>query len=350
MHILRRIALAVLSPLFIFLLMVTAIIIGFTRTATQPEAVKRLAAQSGLYDTIVPSLLQQQKVISTPLGSISASDPAVQQAAGQAVPPKYVQQNAEAAIDSIYAWLDGKVSQPSLNFNLGGQNPSFADNMAARVQQKLVGLPVCSTAQSLAIARAGSFDALNATCLPRGITAAGISQQVKDYLQANGSFLDKTRITTADLKDKNGQTIFERDGIKSIPPQYQLAKNAPWILTSLAILTGTGIVLLSRTRAAGLKHIGLNLVIIGLLMLVFSWALNRTVNTSLVPKIAMDNIVLQQGVRNIATGLTRQTTKNYYFFGGIYVALGILAVSSWLYLNKRNRLSTAVQSSVRKKS
>lgn len=349
MHILRRVALTVLSPLFVFLVMATAIIAGFARTAMQPEAVKGLVAESGLYDTIVPSLLQQQKVISTPLGSISASDPAVQKAAGQAVPPKYVQQNAETAIDSLYAWLDGKVSQPSLNFNFGEQNSVFADNIAAGVQQKLAGLPACSTAQSITIARSGSFDALNATCLPRGVTAAGVAQQVKAYMNSNGSFLDKPLISTTDFKDDKGRSIFN-ERYKDIPIYYQLAKKMLWILAMLTALVGIGIVLLSATRAAGLKHIGLNLLIVGLLILIFSWVLNRTVNTSLVPKITIGNAALQQGVRNLATDLTRQIDKNYWFFGGLYVALGTLAVGSSLYLSKRNRPSAATQTAVRKKS
>src|SRR5665213_3776080 len=107
MDILKKLALGVLSPLFIVLLFATAFDIGFVRTATHPVTVKKLVAESGIYDSVVPSVLQQTKSIQTDVGTISASDPAIQKAANAAISPQFVKQNTETAIDSVYKWLDG---------------------------------------------------------------------------------------------------------------------------------------------------------------------------------------------------------------------------------------------------
>jgi hypothetical protein len=323
MHILRKVGLGILSPLFIFLLFATAFDIGFIRTATHPATVKKLVAESGVYNSVVPDLLKQSGSITTPLGDISAADPAVLQAAQQVVSPQNVQHQTETAIDSIYQWLDGRIAQPQFTIGLAGNNGAFADSVSVVIGQRLAGLAACSASQSLAIARAGNFDAIDTTCLPRGVTAAQLAAQVKSSIAANQDFISQASISTANIKSgDNGQPLFEQPGVKSAPKQYQRAKKTPLILSVLTILIGAGIVFLSSSWQKGLRHTGINLVIIGLIMLIFSWGLNRAVSTKVVPKISLDNAVLQQDIRNLVTDIARQIDKNYWFFGGLYTVLG----------------------------
>jgi hypothetical protein len=336
MHIIRRLVLGLISPLFVVLLLVTAFDVGFIKTATHPTTVKKLISESGLYDSLVPSVLQQNKTISTPVGDVSATDPEIQKAVTSAVTPQAVQQNVEGAIDNIYQWLNGQVAQPTFKIDFSSSSGSIAANIANVVQSKTANLPTCTTAQSLAITRNGQFDAINATCLPRGVTAASLADQVRSGL-ASDSFFDKAKLSAADFKNGSGQSVFS-DKLKSAPKQYQNAKKTPFILTLLTILTGVGIVFLSRTRLIGLRHVGINLVIVGVLMLVLSWGLNRAVGTKIVPKIKIDNnAVLQTDVRNLATDIAQQVDKNYWFFGGIYTILGAGAIGGSIYLSKKPR-------------
>src|SRR5262249_11460494 len=106
------------------------------------------------------------------------------------------------------------------------------------------------------------------------------------------------------------KSIFKLDGANELPKQYQNAKKTPWILSILTILVGAGIVFLSSTWRKGLRHIGINLLIIGLVMLVFSWALNQAVTKKIVPKIKVDNAIFQQDIRNLVTDLAQQIDKN----------------------------------------
>jgi hypothetical protein len=336
MDILKKLALGVLSPLFITLLFVTAFDIGFVRTATHAGTVKKLVAESGVYDSVVPSVLQQTKSIQTSVGTISVSDPLIEKAANQAITPQYVKQNTETAIDSVYKWLDGEIAQPEFKVDLSGAKTSFADNVASAVGQKLSGLPACTAAQNAAIAQTGQFDAVNAACLPRGTSAAQAADQVRASLSGSQDFLEKTNISAGSIKNGDSNKSVFDDQLKNAPKQYQRAKKTPLILSVLTILTGAGIVFLSRTWQKGLRHIGINLVVIGLVMLVFSYVLNRAVSTKLVPKIKLDNAILQQDIRNLATDLTQQVDKNYWYFGGLYTVLGAGGITAAEIFRRRD--------------
>jgi hypothetical protein len=338
----RKLALGILSPLFIILLFATAFDVGFIRTATHPVTVKKLVAESGIYDTAVLNVLQQTKTIQTSVGNFSASDPIIQNAAKTAITPQYVQQNTEVAIDNIYQWLDGQIAQPNFSFDLSGAKNAFAEQVAGGVQQKLSTLSACTPAQNLAIAQSGSYDAVNANCLPKGVTPASAASNVKAGILNNQDFIKETKIGAANVKGDNpNQSVFDQSDVKNIPKQYQRAKKTPFILAILTILAGAGIVFLSRSWQVGLRHIGINLVVIGIIMLVFSWALNRTVSTKITPKIKVDNAILQQNVRNLVTDLAQQVDKNYWWFGGVYTVLGGGAIAAAEVFRRRSQPQTA---------
>ncbi len=341
----RKVGLAILSPLFIFLLFATAFDVGFVRTATHPNIVKKLVAESGIYDSVVPNILSQNPQITTSLGTISSSDPTVTKAANTALSPSYIEKSTETAIDSIYAWLDGKTTQPDFKLDLSGAKNDFASNIAASVQQKLSSLPPCTTAQNLAIARSGQYDYFNATCLPRGVGPAAAATQVQTSIAHSQDFLNQPTISANNIGSIGASTACQ--GVQTcgnskffidhqnIPKQYQRAKKTPIILSILTILCGAGIVLLSSSWQRGLRHVGINLVIIGAIMLVFSWALNRTVSTQVVPKIKIDNALFQKDVRSLVTDLTQQVDKNYWYFGAVYLAVGVSSIAVSEILQRR---------------
>ncbi len=336
MDILRRIGLFILSPLFITLLFATAFDIGFVRTATHPATVKHLISESGIYNSLIPNLLQQTKSIDTPVGNFSTSDPAIEKAANQAVSPQYIQQNAEIAIDNIYQWLDGQVAQPTFKFDLTTPRNTFAESLSASVGQRLAGLPACTNSQSLQILQSGQLNVNTISCLPKGVSAESAADSVKASLESSG-FLDKLDLSASSIKGQNNQPVFEQSKVKNVPKQYQLAKKTPFILSMLTILTGLSIVFLSNTWQKGLRHVGINLVAIGLILLIFSYVLNRVVSTKVVPKVQNNNAILQQDMRNLATDIFQQIDKNYWYFGGLYTVLGAGSIVTGEVFRRRTR-------------
>jgi len=350
MNILRRTGLVILSSLFVFFLFATAFDVGLIRTTTDPGTIKRLAAESGIYDSLVPSLLKQQGTISTSFGSLSANDPDIKQAIDSAVSPQYVRQNIEEAIDNVYKWLNGDISRPDFKIGLTDQRASIADSVSATLKQKLAGLPTCSFAKSRAIARSGSFDIANATCLPYGVTAASLASNVKNSILNDRDIFKDASIDASDIKNGDtGKSVFEQAGVKNLPKQYQRAKKTPWILGILTILAGVGIVFLSETWHRGLRHIGINLLVVGIVMLLFSWALSHIVNTNIAPRISVDNRILQQDLRSLVVDIGHQINKNYWIFGGLYAVLGAgtLAGTSLFYrrINRAKSPTTTPSSS-----
>jgi len=337
MHLVKKLALGLFSSLFIFLLFATAFDIGFVRTTTHPGTVKRLISESGLYDSLVPNVLQQNKTISTSVGNISTTDPAIQKAVTAAITPDQVKRQTEGAIDNIYQWLDGAVSQPTFNIDFSSSKGSLATNIAGVVQQKAAALPACTPEQSAAIAQSANFDAVNANCLPFGLSAAALADQVRSSLNSNNGFISQAQVSANQVKGSNNQSFFGSDTAKQIPKQYQRAKKTPLILSILTILCGLAVVFLSSSWQKGLRHIGINLAVIGVVMLVVAWGLNRAVSTKIAPKISLDNLVLQQDIRNLVTDIGQQVAKNYYFFGGVYTVLGAGSLAAVAIANKRNR-------------
>lgn len=68
--------------------------------------------------------------------------------------------------------------------------------------------------------------------------------------------------------------------------------------------------------------------------IVAAWALNYGVNQKALPKITMDNKVLQEKLRILAKDLTQNVDKTYYIFGGVYAVLGLLAIGVPMFVHR----------------
>ncbi|MBX4199504.1 hypothetical protein KW789_01270 [Candidatus Saccharibacteria bacterium] len=326
MHILRRSLLVIITPLFTALLFAAALDWGIVKTIGHPSAVKQIVAESGIYDTVIPNLLSQSKQITSSVGIIPLTDPGIQQAANQVFSPAYVARQSDTIIDSIYAWLDGKTAQPEFKIDLSGPKADFANTVAGQVQQRVSSLPKCTTRTS-----ATTFDVYNATCLPVGVTPIAVAKTTHDSILSGQGFLNNQVISAASVSSNgSNQSVFANQ-LKGAPAQYQRAKKTPIILILLTIIVATGIVLLSTSHLKGLKHVGITLLLVGLLMLVFSWGLNKAVATQIAPKISNLNGVnpaIKDKLKVVITDISQRIDKNYWAFGGIYTVLGAVALAA----------------------
>jgi uncharacterized membrane protein (UPF0136 family) len=326
MDILKKVVLGVLSPLFIILLLATAFDIGFIRSATNKAQIKNTVSETGIYGSVVPAVLDKAGSISTyRAGEIPLKDPGVQAAAQKAFPPSFVKSSSESFIDSIYRWLDGKTREPDFYLDINPQKAVFASNVAEYVQQRLNSLPACAPN---VLPSPATLEVFSLSCKPRLLDTDAVAATVRSEVANNFQVIDHPYLTANQIgSNSSGKSIFQ-DQLKDVPKQYQRAKKTPFVLTVLTILTGVGIVFLSSTWQKGLRHIGINLAVIGVLMLVFSYGLNRVVSTKVVPKITVDNVILQKNIRSLATDITQQIDKNYWFFGGLYTLLGAGSITA----------------------
>jgi hypothetical protein len=331
----RKALLVLLAPLFSVLLFVMALDFGVLRIAGQPAGVKKIVADSGVYQTAVPDALAQAKQISGSSTQIPLTQQAVLDAAGQAFTPQVVQQSTESAIDGIYDWLNGKSPTPDFSIDLTPVKATFASNVAQAAQKQAASLPICPTSTL-----PSNFDAFSATCLPKGISLSQIALNVQNDVMSGKGFLEHPVITANSVKTSDGQPFFATK-LKDAPKQFQRIKKTPTILTLLSIVVAVGIIFLSSSRRKGIRRVGITLVTVGVFMLIFAWALNWGVNQKLLPNLKLDNAVLGKDVKSLAGSLTQSIDKNYWTFGGLYSALG--ATFAGTTLIKRHKRSTPQQ-------
>lgn len=323
MLIIRRILLVFVASLFTTLLFLTAWDFGVMRTIGTPGPVKKTLSDSGIYDSVLTGLLNQAKENTSSSGDVSLIDPVIQKAANASFTPQVLQQNTEKILDSTYKWLNGDSPTPDFKIDLSSVKTSFASNVASGLQDKLATLPVCTTAASK-----DNFDALTASCLPKGMTTASAANNVKTSLLSGQGFLDNPVITANDLKANGSNTSIFTDKLKKAPDYFSWIKKVPYILIGLTLLTGALIVLLSATKSKGLRKIGFTLVIVGVLMLVFAWGSNYLLTKKAIPKLSLNNnAVMQEKIQILAKDLTQEIDKTFWMFGIAYTVLGAAAIA-----------------------
>lgn len=328
MQFVRKAALVVVVPLFSLVLFGLAADIGFVRVVTHPEKIKQILNDSGVYSSVVSGLLDQAKQVSSNNGDISLSNTLVRSAADQAITPTFLKQNTETFIDSVYRWLDGKSASPDFLIDLTSVKTQFADNVASNLQPQLAALPVCPAGTNVQ-----SFDAFNATCLPRGVTAAQAVANVKSDILNGKGFLDNPTITAKDLKSSDSNQSVFNDNLKDAPKAYQRAKSSPVILALLALLIAAAIIFLSPTRRSGFRRVGITLLSMGVFMVIFAWGLNQATNKAL-PKLKLNNVVLQEKVKVLARDVVQEVDNTYYIVGAAYAVIGAGSLAGAMFLFK----------------
>lgn len=322
MNILRKLLLGLVSFLFIVLLFTTAFAVGFIRFSSSPEKLKVTTAKSGIYSSVVPAILDQAGSISTyRAGDIPLNDPGVKLAAQKAVPASYVQKSTESFVDSIYRWLNGKTREPDFYLDLGPPKTALAANISEYIQAKLDSLPACAPN---VLPNPATLNVFSMTCKPVALNSADVANSLKAEIVKNSDVVDRQLLTANQISagDGSGKSIFQVQLVNA-PKAYQKAKMSPVVLSVLTLLSALAIVFLSATWPVGLRRAGIGLLIVGVIMMISAFALNHESSTQIAPRIKMDNVALQGSIRNLATDIIQQIDKNYWFFGGLYTALGV---------------------------
>lgn len=328
MGIARKFLLVILSSIFTALLFATAFDTGIVRIVTHPATVKKIVADSGVYTDIIPNLLKQAGSVSSQTGNVPLVNSQVQSAAQTTFSPQFLQTTTNTIIDSIYQWLDGKTATPNFRIDLRTQKNQFANLVAQAAAQKAASLPACTQAVDMA-----SYNVFDASCLPDGVTPSDVSGGTMNTLLNGQGFLDQPVITASNLKTSgSNQNVFDNQ-LKKAPSDYRWAKKVPIILGLLTVLVGAAIVFLYADRLRGLRHLGITLLVVGVFMLIFAWALNFGVNKG-TTHLNLNNAAFEKDIKMLITDLIQSIDKNYWFFGGLYAVLGAAAIGAPIYLRR----------------
>ncbi len=331
MPIVRKFFLGVAASALVFLLFVTALDVSLVRVASSPEPIKKILAESGIYQSAIPSTLEQAKKQSGNQTEIPLSQAAIMTAAEETFTPQLVQTNVEQFIDGIYHWLNGKTNQPDFRLDLSGAKVTFADKVAQIAKARAASLPICATLPSTT-----TVDVFNASCLPKFITPDQVAAEARDTILHGQGFLNNPVITADTLKSKGSdKSIFAEDQLKQAPDIYQAVMATPAILSLLIILAVLAVILLSRPRLAGLRRVGLILAGTGLIVVILALTTTSAVKNRLVPKISLDNKVLQADLRRLANDAVQRIDNTTLAVGGGYIILGALGVGGYYFYSRR---------------
>ncbi|HET9174226.1 MAG TPA: hypothetical protein VFN56_02995 [Candidatus Saccharimonadales bacterium] len=340
----RRFVVYFLSSVLFVSLLAIAITTALNLDFHSPDKVETWLSQSGVYTHVVPYAIQQSQKNTTDQANtdslVSLGDAQVQHAVQAAFSPQDIQKAVNTFLNANYAWLEGKTATPQFSIDLSENKAAMAANLAQYSKSRAAHLPSCTPAQLLELENTSqTYNILNATCIPSGVTPATAAQVVQTDALTTQSFLPNTSLTPTNI----GQQNLIRAGATSQAPQtpyyaslsflpivYIWATRLPWILGGLSVACAIGILMLAGTRRQGLRRITYIAATTGAIILVLSF-----VSTTILARSAVVHAVahsdfglLQQSILNVIHTALVSLAHTELWFGAAYLALstGIIVV------------------------
>lgn len=300
----------------------------------EPGAVKTTIVRSGAYDHLIDASLAAARTTAKKedKSNIPLTDPIIKDSLNQAYNSSVLRTNFENLIDGTYRWLDGSAAQPDFVLDFGASNEVFVRGAGDRLGERLRGLPACTPVELRA---AGEVDAFKAKCLPPGVDISQLVQQSQSNLRSRKDLLPDQKIT-ADTFKKPGETQNVFASASDAPKQFQLLKQVPWMLLVIITILAAIIVLLSPSRPEGLKRLGKNLTITGVLILLIPLGLYFAQSTLTDQKVIDANPLARDVTLPLITEFGKAAAKVYLIFGSLAVLIG---GSIWLAVRHSGRHS-----------
>jgi hypothetical protein len=318
MNTLRRLGLSLSVLLFSLGISVLALLVSLHFVVDTPQPLKQAISTSGIYDVLVQDTVAKEESISS---SLPMSDPGLQEALEQALPPSFVQSSSEQVINSTYNWIQGDTTAPNFSVDLNQARNDFADNVASYIQQKLGALPPCA---QLMLPPTSVQELLDLTCMPRGVSIATIANTARQEALSSKLFSEDNVININTFKDKQGRPV--TDQLTIIPKVHQFYTLSLYVLPVLILLLAIGVLFWSITKRAGIKRIAWLLISAGVTAMVFAvvevWLLHAGISIFGIPATASPT--LQDKLLMIVETLSTDLRIWWFGFGAGYTLLGVV--------------------------
>ena len=297
----------------------------FQFVVAQPEQVKKIINDSGVYDKAASSLVDQMvaQIKSNPKASeIPINDPRIAQIFKDSVSPEDTKRFTEIAINSIYNLINSEQTNTSTVIDYSANKNKVINQLGDYAGERLNALPVCSYAQMREVA---SYNTFNAPCRPIGTTTAQLVEQLKLELKASQTPLAKD---TVEIKDTTlGKLINDKQN--QYAKYYVFAKNAFWINLCLLLVFFSGLLYVHRKR----KH-----------QVIYSVMIKSAISLVVLAVISLlffsknpSNVFLRQNEfgRDVVLPVSYAFVSKFAFIqftlAGIYL---LVALGAWIWFRK----------------
>lgn len=345
MNILRQLGLFLAGSLLTFSLFTIVFVMGLLQLVTNPEKVKTIVSDSGIYETVVSGIIEESQKEAAKdnkdgenTDEIPLDRPEVKQAIEKSFTPELLQTSTEDFIDGTYRWLNGEVEKPDFRIDLTTAKDNLIDNLGQYAKDRAAELPECKPDEI-----PGEVDVFNASCVPPGFNIDDEIAKIKSELASadkDKGFLADPVITADDLgsKDKAGNTspgsTFTED-FASLPRAYQNLQLAPMFLGGLAVFASGIIILISKSKRKGFRRVAITLIIAGIVLLLGILAVN--IGLGKVKEAAVDADTagaFKDTMLRVIEQIGNEVKKPYLMFGVIYVGTGLVILLSMKFLFK----------------
>lgn len=315
-----------------------------------PGPLKQALKSSKIYDQAVDSAVSSSVDVEGSGDAASTSQTELNQAAKTAITPEFIQNSSEQIIDGVYGWLTGKTAQPEFRIDASTVKQQIIQATSDQAVAKAKELPACTLQQTRAFA-GSSVDPFNLPCLPPGYDINLLRGEVaKQVGRSEGDFLQNPIITPSTLpKDQHGNTAIQNltTNAAQAPDVFRWLKRAPWILGTLAVISGGLVIWLYDDKRRAIRNLafttlGLGAVVIaGILFTNYAFGQLGKPNGALTQNIKGS---LQQPVLAVTKSLADSINSKLIFFGSVYALIGASTLIALHYTKPKTTTPTANES------
>ena len=243
---------------------------------TNRDTVKNWPVRADVYDSVidlVPDVVSQEKEDGDQSLRKSLEDAGLDAdqllaAIKTAVPPAYLEQQVNTALDALYDTLEGKSDALTFTIPLSEKSDELSDAIADELIRQVSSYPACTPIQLTTMA-SGEFNPLESECIPPGVNVKKeIRRASKELTGGDNDGLDDIVVTAGDLSPVN-------DNVDNLQSAYAAAQSLGTTLLITALLLSVAVVLLSRSAMYGIRKVGGILVIQGVGMTLFYFLMPR---------------------------------------------------------------------------
>lgn len=316
MNLLRHIGLALSASIFSIAIFLFATMLSLFLVFGTPTHLENALSQSGIYNNVGQFLLEKNQ--SKGDDTLPLTNPTVKAAVERAIPASTVERNVDQVLDSTYAWAQGKTASPNFAIDLTEIKGEISANLSESLTAKLQALPVCPAGTVIPTSTAAI---LSLTCRPANVPVGKLVQAVEQQAEGQGIITDNS-LNAQSIKNSNGQSVF--DQLHNVPKLYQNYVRTLYMLPVLAVITGLGIIFLSRSKRAGVRRAGVTLVTTGIYATIFAllalWLMNHYAGKLSEQATALAS--LQGKLINVIRMLADDLRRNWLIFGLSYLVGG----------------------------